>query len=62
MKDHPAIENALATGYPGGDPKYPHCPVCGSECEEVHMDENGVIFACDVCVTTKSAWECDECI
>lgn len=59
--DHPAIANALRTGYPQGEPKYPHCPVCGKECEEVHMDENGVIFACDECVKTKSAWEVEEC-
>lgn len=59
--DHPAVANALRTGYPNGEPEWPHCPVCGSECEEVYKDENGVVFACDECVKKQSAWECDEC-
>ena len=59
--DHPAIANAIRTGYPHGEPNYPHCPVRGSECDEVYMDENGVVFSCDECVKKKSAWECEEC-
>ena len=59
--DHPDIVNAIRTGYPHGEPKYPHCPVCGSECEEVYMDESGVVFACDECCKKKSAWETEEC-
>ena len=59
--DCPEVENALRTGYPGGEPKCPHCPVCGSECDEVYKDENGVVFGCENCVTKKSAWDCAEC-
>lgn len=59
--DHPAIANALRTGYPNGEPEYPHCPVCGRECETVFMDENDVIFACDNCCKKRSAWNHDEC-
>ena len=61
MRDHPDIENAIRTGYPGGEPKWPHCPVCGSECEDVYEDTNGVVFGCENCVTKKSAWDCAEC-
>lgn len=59
--NHPQIANALRTGYPNGEPTYPHCPVCGAECSEIYMDENGVIFACDECCKKKSAWDIEEC-
>lgn len=59
--DHPEIANALRTGYPHGEPKYPVCPVCGAECEDIYTDRDGVVFACDECVYKKSAWECEEC-
>ena len=61
MLEHPEITNALRTGYPHGEPKWPTCPVCGSECEEVYMDNSGDIFACSECVKTQSAWETEEC-
>ena len=59
--NHPAVSNALRTGYPGGEPKYPVCPVCGCECETIFFDLNKVPFACDECVSKKSAWEVEEC-
>lgn len=59
--NHPDIENALRTGYPGGEPKWPKCPVCNSECDEVLVDENNVVFGCEHCTRTKSAWDCAEC-
>lgn len=59
--DHPHIANALRTGYPHGEPDYPICPACGSECDEVYMNECGEIFACSECVRTKNAWEAEEC-
>ena len=59
--DHPEIANAMRTGYRYGDPKWPHCPVCGAECEEIYMDKDGEIFACDECVKIKNAWETEEC-
>lgn len=61
MMDCPEVANALRTGYPHGEPDYPHCPVCNSECDEVYMDEHGEIFACSECVKIKNAWECEEC-
>ena len=39
----------------------PHCPVCGSECEEVYKDTNGVVFGCEDCVSKRSAWDTAEC-
>jgi hypothetical protein len=59
--EHPAITNALRTGYPNGEPEYPHCPVCNAECDEIYMDENDEIFGCDQCVKIKNAWETEEC-
>lgn len=59
--EHPGITNAIRAGYPHGEPRYPHCPVCDRECEEVYKDREGVIFACDECVKTHSAWEVEEC-
>lgn len=61
MMEHPAITNAIHTGYPEGEPTYPHCPVCGSECDEVYTGTDGIIFACDECLYTHSAWETEEC-
>lgn len=61
VMDHPQIANALKTGYPHGEPNYPHCPICGNECDEIYMNEDGEIFACDECLRTKSAWFVDEC-
>ncbi len=59
--EHPAITRTLRTGYPNGEPTYPLCPICGAECEEVHKDRNGVVFGCNECVNTHSAWEVEEC-
>lgn len=59
--DHPDIANALRTGHPHGEPKWPTCPVCGMECETIYRDENGDIFACDECVTINNALEIEEC-
>lgn len=59
--DCPEVANAIRTGYPHGEPKYPHCPVCGKECSDIYMDEGGDIFACDNCLIHKDAWEVKEC-
>ena len=59
--EHPQITKALETGYPNGEPKWPRCPVCGKECEEIYMDKHGDIFACDECVSKKWAYTVDEC-
>ena len=59
--NHPDVENAIRTGYPHGEPDYPHCPVCGSECDEIYFNEDGDIVGCDECIKSKSAWFVDEC-
>lgn len=59
--NHPAIERTIRTGYPQGEPNYPHCPVCEKECEEIYFDQYGTICGCDECIKTKSAWEVEEC-
>ena len=59
--NHPEIENAIRTGYPHGDPIYPHCPECGCECDEIYFNECGDIVGCDECISSKSAWHVDEC-
>lgn len=60
--EHPVIQNMMRTGYPDGrEPEYPHCPVCGSECETVYMDECRDIVACDVCLREQDAWDVPAC-
>lgn len=60
--DHPVICNLERTGYPNGkEPVYPICPVCGEECETIYVDMYGQHIGCDICVTTKDAWEVDDC-
>ena len=61
--DHPAVANALATGYPDGrepDPEY--CPLCGGECEKIYKRrEDGEIVGCDLCLEETEPWEVSEC-
>ena len=59
--EHPLITKAIQTGYPHGEPTYPHCPVCGAECEEIYFDQYDTICGCDECTKTKSAWEVEGC-
>lgn len=63
IPDHPVIRNLEATGYPDGkEPDFPHCPVCGKECETLYTsDEDGSVVGCDGCLTEHDAWERDEC-
>ena len=40
IPDHPVIRNMERTGYPEGkEPTYPHCPVCGEECDTIYKDK-----------------------
>ena len=55
--DHPAVVNALRTGYPHGEPTYPHCPVCDSETDMFYKDHYGDIVGCVDCMTQVNAWE-----
>lgn len=61
--EHPVIANLMATGYPDGkEPIYPHCPICGKECETIYYTAaKGEIAGCDMCLTGKDAWEEPQC-
>ena len=59
VRDHPDIEKLMRTGETGSG-KYPHCPICGAECETLFKDKTGVVFACDECVEKQDAWESEE--
>lgn len=61
LSEHPVIRNLEHTGYPDGrEPEYPHCPLCGAECDEIYK-AGDVIVGCDVCLRKVNAWQCDEC-
>lgn len=61
--DHPAIANALATGYPSGkEPETYHCPWCGKECESIFKRKGtGEIVGCDNCIEGLDPYEV-ECL
>lgn len=62
VPDHPIIQNMERTGYPDGkEPEYPHCPICGEECETLYVDKYGVAVGCDMCINKHDAWERNEC-
>ena len=62
LPDHPVVANLIRTGYPDGkEPTYPHCPICGEECETLYKDRSGEVFACDNCVSAQDAWDAEEC-
>lgn len=62
IPDHPAVRNCELTGYPDGrEPDYPHCPVCGAECEFIYRAEDSEIVGCDHCILAIDAWEVPEC-
>ena len=62
IRDHPIVENMERTGYPDGkEPAYPHCPVCGRECETVYKNKDFDILGCDTCLRSVDAWVCSEC-
>ena len=58
--DHPDIARALRTGYPNGEPRWPHCPVCGKECERIYQDKDGYNFGCNLCVRQIDGWDYEE--
>lgn len=55
--DHPEIERTLRTGYPHGEPIYPHCPVCESEADTFYKNTHGDIVGCEECLHRVDAWE-----
>ena len=58
IPDAPWIRDAERYGYPEPDPV--KCPCCGEECETIYMDQCGTVFACDVCLDHKDAYEWAE--
>lgn len=40
---------------------YPHCPICGEECEEVYLNKWLDIVGCEECISTRNAWGQAEC-
>ena len=42
--------------------QYPHCPVCGSECEHVYLESfTDNILGCENCISEEDAWETEAC-
>mgnify|MGYP001659084809 CR=1 FL=1 len=60
--DHPVIRNLERTGYPDGkESRYPRCPICGCECEDIYINKDFEIVGCDICLKQTDAWEHPEC-
>ena len=55
--EHPEIANAIRTGYPHGEPNYPHCPVCEAEADTFYKNHYGDIVGCEECLCRVDAWE-----
>lgn len=45
----------------GSDSEYPHCPICGEECEDIYRNKYFEIVGCNECIARKDAWEVEEC-
>lgn len=59
---HPIITAMEKTGYPDSkEPQYPHCPICGQECETIYRDADYEIVGCDECIRKDDAWEEEDC-
>lgn len=41
--------------------EYPHCPVCGEECEKVYRNRDFEIVGCDCCLDDLDAWGVKDC-
>ena len=63
VPDHPVIRNMERTGYPyGKEPEYPHCPICGAECDTIYIrNEDYEVIGCSECLSSRDAWEVEEC-
>lgn len=58
IPDRPIVQNCERTGYPDSKGAiWPHCPVCGEECETLYKDRFGAIVGCDVCIEELDAWD-----
>lgn len=54
------IERMIRTG-DLTEPTVPHCPICGSECEQIYYTRGGDIVGCDQCLYKSDAWDVDDC-
>lgn len=61
MLDHPAIRNAMLTGYGNGVVPEPYvCPICGAfDIGDVYIDENNEIVGCVDCIKLVDANDID---
>ena len=41
--------------------RYPHCPVCGDECETIYK-QGSEILGCENCIAADNAWEEPACM
>ena len=41
--------------------RYPHCPVCGDECETIYK-KGAEILGCENCIAADNAWEEPACM
>lgn len=63
IPDHPIIRSCELTGYPGfRTPCWPVCPVCGSECSSVYLDDLNRVLGCDNCVTESCSDDGDDTV
>ncbi len=60
MRDSDIIRNLIRTGYPGPEPRYPVCPVCGEETDTFFENAWGDIVGCAECIISVDAWEEDD--
>ena len=59
IPDDPIIRCMERTGMPPWeqkDSRY-YCPMCGSECETVYIDEDDQIIGCDCCIRAKDVYD-----
>ena len=54
------LDNPKRTGEPE-EPQYPHCPICGEECDTIYRDKNGEFVGCNECIEVSGAWQAEEC-
>lgn len=55
--EHPGISNAVRYGHPEPEPSWPHCPICGNECETIFWSKFGEVVGCDECLEKQDAWD-----
>lgn len=54
------LDNPHRVGEPE-EPIYPHCPICGEECDTIYRDKDGEFVGCSECIVQVEAWHAEEC-